>query len=91
MRSLFLKSAPPENRELARVIERVEKEPEKAKPAWDLARVKLELYFDRNLSQINYIFWLSVLVMAVGFGFILYGIQKCVCLGSNKCHNSSNH
>jgi len=55
---------------------RAEAEPEKAKPAWDLARVKLELYFDRNLKQINYIFWLSVLVMIVGFAFILFGAAK---------------
>ena len=55
---------------------RAQAEPEKAKPAWDLARVKLELYFDRNLSQINYIFWLSVVVMMIGFGFILFGISR---------------
>src|SRR5438552_14384319 len=39
----------------AKIIEqievRAEKEPQKTKFAWDLARVKLEAYFDRNLSQ----------------------------------------
>jgi hypothetical protein len=84
LRSFFLTSAAHENKELERVIRRVEKEPEKAKPAWDLARVKLELYFDRNLSQINYIFWLSVLVMAAGFGFILYGIRSAFVSGQTS-------
>jgi nitrate reductase gamma subunit len=62
--------------ELKTAAERAQAEPEKAKPAWDVARVKLELYFDRNLSQINYIFWLSVVVMIIGFAFILFGISR---------------
>ena len=62
--------------EIDQALQRVQNEPEKAKPAWDLARAKLEQYFDRNLSQINYIFWLSVIVMIVGFGFILFGISQ---------------
>lgn len=63
-------------KELETAIQRIQAEPEKAKPAWDLARVRLELYFDRNLSQITQIFWLSVVVMSVGFLFILYGISR---------------
>lgn len=54
----------------ARVTEaesRVEAQPERAKPTWDLARVTLDAYFNRNLTQINAIFWLSVVVMLVGF------------------------
>lgn len=54
--------------------QKVDKEPEKAKPAWDLARITLEAYFNKNLSQINNIFILSLFVMLVGFGFVLYGI-----------------
>src|SRR5262245_42324727 len=42
-------------KELNRATARAEAEPEKIKPAWDLARVKLELYIDRNLNQGNYI------------------------------------
>lgn len=61
--------------EMEDAIKRIQNEPEKVKPAWDLARLKLELYFDRNLSQINSIFWLSVVVMLVGFVFILFGIS----------------
>jgi Cyanobacterial TRADD-N associated 2-Transmembrane domain len=54
---------------------KLEQAPEKAKPAWDLARVTLESYFNRNLSQINYIFWLSVIVMIVGFGTVVWGLS----------------
>jgi protein-S-isoprenylcysteine O-methyltransferase Ste14 len=53
---------------------RAEAEPEKAKFAWDLARVKLEAYFDRNLSQVNQIFYVALAVMFVGFGFILWAV-----------------
>ena len=74
----FRTSIVPLDKELEQAIERAKEQPEKVKPAWDLARVRLELYFDRNLSQINYIFWLSVVVMIVGFGFILFGIQKAL-------------
>ena len=61
---------------IAIVESKAEAEPEKAKPAWDLARVTLEAYFDRNLSQITSIFWLSVSVMVVGFGIIIWGIYQ---------------
>lgn len=66
---------------LAQVNARIEKaeikaesEPTKVKPAWDLARVKLEAYFDRNLSQVNQVFRLAVAMMAVGFAFVLAAI-----------------
>jgi hypothetical protein len=49
-------------------------QPEVAKHAWDLARAKLELYFDRNLSQVKLIFNLSVAVMTMGFIFVLVGV-----------------
>jgi hypothetical protein len=57
---------------------RIEEEPEKAKPAWDLARVTLESYFNRNLSQVSSIFWLSVFVMIIGFAVIVFGIFEAV-------------
>jgi len=60
-------------------IEQIEvkaaKEPEKTKFAWDLARVKLEAYFDRNLSQVQMIFFVAVFVMMIGFGFILWAVS----------------
>lgn len=55
---------------------RAEKEPEKVRFAWELAQLKLEQYFDRNLTQLNYIFWISVFVMIVGFGVVVYGITN---------------
>ena len=59
-----------------RIEERAEKEPEKIRFAWDLARTKLEAYFDRNLNQVKSIFWVSIFVMIVGFGFVAYGILR---------------
>ena len=50
---------------------KAEQEPEKTRFAWDLARVKLEAYFDRNLSQVKMIFFVAVAVMIVGFTFIM--------------------
>lgn len=50
--------------------------PEKTRPLWDLARSRLELYFERNLSQIKSIFWITLIVMAAGFVMIGYGINK---------------
>ena len=61
---------------IAQAESKVEAEPEKAKPAWDLARATLEAYFNRNLSQITSIFWLSVVVMVIGFAIIVWGIIK---------------
>jgi hypothetical protein len=60
--------------ELQRALNRAEATPGKAGPAWDLARVKLELYFDRNLTQIKQIFLLSAGVMIAGFVFVLVSI-----------------
>lgn len=66
-----------------RIVEaetKAEKEPEKSKPAWDLARVTLESYFNKNLSQVSSIFWLSVIVMFIGFGIIVWGITQAIAL-----------
>ena len=49
-------------------------EPGKAKPVWDMAQLTLEIYFDRNLNQIRWIFWLSMAVMSLGFVLIVYGV-----------------
>jgi hypothetical protein len=56
---------------IATAEDRAERAPEKARYAWDLARVKLEAYFDRNLLQVNQVFWLAVVVMSIGFIFVL--------------------
>lgn len=63
---------------IAQVESRIEDQPEKARPAWDLARITLDAYFNRNLSQITYIFWFSVFVMVIGFVVILWGIFQAV-------------
>jgi len=42
--------------------------------AWETARIKLDEYFNRNLLQVNLVFWVAVVVMAVGFGFVLMGV-----------------
>lgn len=56
------------------VEERLREHPERPQLAWDLARVKLESYLDRNLSQVRSIYWLTLIVMFCGFGFVMYGL-----------------
>ena len=58
------------------VEKRVQEHPYETQAAWELARVKLESYLDRNLKQVRSIFWLTVFVMMVGFGLIGFGIYK---------------
>ena len=53
---------------------KVNAEPQKIKPAWDLQQVLFEQYISRNLDHITAIFWLCVGVMVVGFFIILWGI-----------------
>jgi len=60
--------------EIQQIEKKAEIEPEKAKFAWDLARVKLEEYFDRNLTQVSSVFRFAILTMTIGFGFVLWGI-----------------
>ncbi|AEV31277.1 hypothetical protein Oweho_0255 [Owenweeksia hongkongensis DSM 17368] len=61
-------------------IENLEKEvkekPTETKTAWELARLKLESYLNRNLQQVSSIFYLSVTVMIVGFGLIIFGVYQ---------------
>jgi len=58
------------------VEQRFRENPTEPQAAWDLARVKLETYLDRNLNQVRSIFWLTVAVMAVGFSLIFYGVVR---------------
>jgi len=60
----------------------VQTKPEKAKPAWDLARLTLEAYFNRNLSQIRWIFWLSLVVMIAGFCVIVWGVSQSIAIAN---------
>lgn len=50
--------------------------PEKTSTAWDLARIKLESYLNRNLIHIKWIFTLILIVMLIGFAIIIYGVLK---------------
>lgn len=63
---------------LLKAESKVEAEPEKVKPSWDLARITLESYFNRNLNQVTYIFWLSVAVMIIGLAIITWGISQAI-------------
>jgi hypothetical protein len=56
--------------------ESLRENPDKPQLAWDLARTKLENYLDKNLGQLQSIFWLTASVMIVGFGIVLYGLTK---------------
>lgn len=58
------------------VEEKLREHPEKPQLAWDLARTKLENYLDRNLSQVQSIYFLTLLVMLCGFGFVMYGLYQ---------------
>ncbi|MEM9378429.1 MAG: hypothetical protein AAGB93_00670 [Planctomycetota bacterium] len=55
---------------------RVKENPHEPVAAWELARIKLESYLDRNLSQVRAIFWLTLLAMGVGFALIAYGVVR---------------
>jgi hypothetical protein len=59
---------------LSEATARADANPERARFAWEVAKVKLEAYFDRNLIQVNLVFWVAVFVMTVGFGFVLGGV-----------------
>jgi hypothetical protein len=50
--------------------------PHEPQAAWDLARVKLESYLNRNLKQVQWIFALTLLVMIAGFIIIGYGVFR---------------
>ena len=58
------------------VEKRVQENPKEIQAAWQLARVKLESYLDRNLSQVRSIFWLTSLIMICGFSLISVGAYQ---------------
>lgn len=57
--------------------------PGQTQVAWELARVKLESYLNRNLSQVRSIFWLTLLVMAAGFSLIGVGVYEAFANAAN--------
>lgn len=50
--------------------------PSNPSTAWDVARLKLEKYLDRNLQHVRAIFWATVVSMFGGFCIIAYGLTK---------------
>jgi hypothetical protein len=66
---------------------KADQNPDEIKPTWDLARITLEAYFNRNLSQVTAIFWLSTTVMFAGFGIILWGVLLAL---QNSTSNVNN-
>lgn len=54
--------------------QRARENPDKIKPAWDIANSTLAAYFNRNLKQVDWIFRLSVAVMLLGLGLVGVGI-----------------
>lgn len=69
--------------EIKLIEERVKENPNEPTVAWELARIKLENYLNRNLSQIQWIFIWTVLIMIAGFIIIGYGIVKAYQPDSN--------
>ncbi|EPM5537596.1 TRADD-N-associated membrane domain-containing protein [Vibrio cholerae] len=68
-----------ENKKAQKIEEaeqRVKDNPQAPQAAWELAQVKLESYLNRNLKQVSTVFWLTMLVMLVGFSFIGVGVFK---------------
>ncbi|HEX8212964.1 MAG TPA: hypothetical protein VF584_22505 [Longimicrobium sp.] len=61
---------------IEQVERRFHENPTEPQAAWELARVKLETYLNRNLNQVRSIFWLTSIVMVVGFILIGYGVSK---------------
>jgi len=59
-----------------RVEDRVREHPNEPQAAWDLARVKLESYINRNLRHVQWIFFLSLSAMVAGFVIIGYGVVR---------------
>jgi hypothetical protein len=65
-----------QERKIEAVEKRVQENPRETQVAWELARVKLESYLNRNLSQVRSIFFLTVIVMAGGFTLIGVGAYQ---------------
>jgi hypothetical protein len=63
-------------RRIAAAERNLENNPGAPQAAWELARVKLESYLDRNLAQVRSIYALTMVVMAVGFALILAGSYR---------------
>jgi membrane protein implicated in regulation of membrane protease activity len=64
------------DKRISEIEQAVDANPGKAKPAWDLASAKLEMYVARNLSHVAWIFVLVLIIMTLGFVMICWGVYK---------------
>lgn len=62
--------------EIKKVEEKIKENPNESTAAWELGRIKLESYLNRNLTQVQWIFIWTVIVMIAGFVILGYGIIK---------------
>jgi hypothetical protein len=62
--------------EYVAVEQRARDNPDEPSAAWDLARIKLESYLDKNLLQVSWIYYLILLVMFFGFVMVGLGIWR---------------
>jgi hypothetical protein len=62
--------------EIKKVEEKIKENPNETTAAWELGRIKLESYLNRNLTQVQWIFIWTVIVMIAGFVILGYGILK---------------
>ena len=72
-----------EERKIEAVEKRVQENPKESQVAWELARVKLESYLNRNLSEVRSIFWLTLFVMVAGFVLIGVGVGEAYSNSAN--------
>ncbi len=63
-------------RRFDKLKQKADANPTAAKPAWDLAYARIELYVDRNLWQVVGIFVAIIAVMLGGFAIIGIGVEK---------------
>lgn len=63
-------------KEIERVEERIKENPNESTAVWELAKLRLENYLNRNLLQLRSIFNWTMVIMIVGFVIIGYGIIK---------------
>lgn len=62
--------------EIKKVEDKIKENSNETTAAWELGRIKLERYLNRNLTQVQWIFIWTVIVMIAGFIIIGYGIIK---------------
>ena len=52
----------------------LESNPNETNAAWNVAKLKIEKYIDKNISQINSIYNISISIIGIGFLIIIAGI-----------------